>query len=1284
MNTGLFRMRLSFLISLWGLSFFSWPILVSAEPVLLPLGADIQSIIEKQEKGTVYRLKSGVHRGHEIILKEGDSLIGEDGAILSGAELLEGWRYEAPYWVHDGPHSKIIPYLDDESRVWEQRANYPHDLFCNDVPLIQRIALTEFLLEGKYWFYDYDNDKVYIGFNPTGFEMELSGLSNYGLSALEKDVTIKNIRFENYATYNLKPAVELGPNATFENSSVSGSHCIGIKISNSSIIRNSSFNYNGLAGLHNGGDGTLIEYCEFGYNGWAGFSGDWARAGCKVPGVTNTVLRRNYAHHNTGPGFWFDINANKNLFEENLSEFNSWEGLIYELSCGCEIRNNILRWNGLDPRGGLLWGVPFVIQNAENANIHNNYFESSPNLDARGGGVSIINQFRPQYTDGVCGEHTAEGNEIYDNVMVMPLGGYNGLQYGRFGWETYSDFLSKPNRWHNNTYYSGKPNRGNFHWYSSGESPMDFVTQFYSWNEWQSVGQDKGSQFIGKHSSFFNPKGEEIQKLILETTGVTYDELKKPFVDTGENDLSDLDEDGLPDYWEKLFKLDLNQNNSDKDLDNDGLSNIVEFQNSTDPTKQDTDSDGVFDGWEIKYGLDPLVADGYNDNDNDSLTNIEEFEIGSDPTKDDLELFNIPLEQLSMWLKSSSIDSNTIGSVPEWTDFRGLGKGMKKPFNHFPPNYFQIEESLYPVVDFGNGSLKSVESNLISDDNGGWTITSVFRIPDFKNDDIQYALMSNDVWRKSGFRLTLQNGYLRFYSTQSEKPISIEAFRKVVTGENLVVTLQYDSINGTGKLYINGNEQGRDDGRIVPSNQALWIGHIGGMEPQKAHYFEVMTFNSHLTHRERRIVESMLMGKHLKQGRGIKDSDRDGMADWFELEFGLSLEPDADDDLDGLNNLQEFLNHTNPLNHDSDNDGLKDNWEIDNGWNPLLNDLLIDADKDGLNSVYELEVGANPNEKDTDQDQMLDGWEYNNGLNPIVKDDNDDPDRDGLTNLLEFVFSTDPLNPDTDNDTLTDSQEILNGWNPLQNAIITDSDEDGLSDFKEFRLGTNIKSPDSDNDLISDSDEVAYGLDPLTNDANDDSDNDGLINIKEVNYKTNPFDNDTDKDEILDGWEIENFLNPLLDDSKEDFDFDGILNLIEFRNKTNPIEWIDSDRDGMHDLWEKTFGFDDKKNESQNDDDGDNVSNLVEFILGGDPIDEDSVPDLKVEYLNDDLISLSHNFSNYRYYFYEIVLQKMGVENQWEDLLKFNYQIRKSNLSEKTEDNRAIRAIYRMVMKRLP
>ena len=125
----------------------------------------------------------------------------------------------------------------------------------------------------------------------------------------------------------------------------------------------------------------------------------------------------------------------------------------------------------------------------------------------------------------------------------MPLGGYNGLQYGSFGWETFDDFL-KPNRWYNNTYYSGKPNGGNFHWYSRGKSPKkSLLHNFTIGNEWQSVGQDLDSQFIGKHSSFFNPNGAEIQRLIIETTGVSYKELKNLFINTeGENDLSDLDE----------------------------------------------------------------------------------------------------------------------------------------------------------------------------------------------------------------------------------------------------------------------------------------------------------------------------------------------------------------------------------------------------------------------------------------------------------------------------------------------------------------------------------------------------------------------------------------------------------------------------------------------------------------------------------------------------------------------------------------------------------------------
>ena len=143
-----------------------------------------------------------------------------------------------------------------------------------------------------------------------------------------------------------------------------------------------------------------------------------------------------------------------------------------------------------------------------------------------------------------------------------------------------------------------------------------------------------------------------------------------------------------------------------------------------------------------------------------------------------------------------------------------------------------------------------MKPNLINDDNGGWTIFLVLSIPEFKNDNSKYALMSNDVWRKRGFRITLENGYLHIYSTQSEKSLSLYAFEKVVEGEVMIVSLQYDSIEEIASLYINGNEQGRVAGSIPQNNQPIWIGNIGGMESQVSHYFEILTYNTLLNHQQ--------------------------------------------------------------------------------------------------------------------------------------------------------------------------------------------------------------------------------------------------------------------------------------------------------------------------------------------------------------------------------------------------------------------------------------------------
>ncbi|MFO7869815.1 MAG: hypothetical protein R6V03_00070, partial [Kiritimatiellia bacterium] len=59
----------------------------------------------------------------------------------------------------------------------------------------------------------------------------------------------------------------------------------------------------------------------------------------------------------------------------------------------------------------------------------------------------------------------------------------------------------------------------------------------------------------------------------------------------------DQDADGMPDCWENTYNLNP-QDNGDKlgDPDVDGLTNLEEFQQNTDPHNPDTDGDGQYDG----------------------------------------------------------------------------------------------------------------------------------------------------------------------------------------------------------------------------------------------------------------------------------------------------------------------------------------------------------------------------------------------------------------------------------------------------------------------------------------------------------------------------------------------------------------------------------------------------------------------------------------------------------------------------------------------------------------
>ena len=347
------------------------------------------------------------------------------------------------------------------------------------------------------------------------------------------------------------------------------------------------------------------------------------------------------------------------------------------------------------------------------------------------------------------------------------------------------------------------------------------------------------------------------------------------------------------------------------------------------------------------------------------------------------------------------------------------------------------------------------------------------------------------------------------------------------------------------------------------------------------------------------------------------DDDNDGVPDVDDL-YPFDPSESADTDLDGIPNNQD---------PDDDNDGLAD--EDDDC--PLDRFGAIDSDGDGVCDYGDI-FPSDPSEAyDWDEDGIGDNADsdddndgYTDDEDAFPRDPSEWRDRDGdeigdngdncpsLSNPDQANWDNDDLgdacDADDDNDGVPDVDDLY-PFDPSESADTDldgipnnqdpDDDNDGVSDEIDACPLDPSGVADSDSDGVCDSSDdlpedptesIDSDQDGIGNNADPDDDNDGLTDDDELILGTDPLSNDSDGDGSFDGDDV----FPL--DPNETLDSDGdCLGDNADVAPSNIEDYLDSDFDGIPDHLD-------------HDTDGDGFSNCQELQGGTDASDSSSVP----------------------------------------------------------------------------
>lgn len=430
------------------------------DPLVEQPPGTLQALVDAAAPGSTIDVPPGLYR-EAVVVRAAVTLRGA-GAEIRGSDIWTAWSAADGGWISDDR----VPDLYTGGTCAEPRCAWPEQVFVDGAPLLQVETDPD---PGEF---ARDQDfRIVLGDDPTGHTVEVSTRQHWVL-AEAPDVTVEGFAMRHVASAAQFGGIQAGAGGdrlTVRGVSLSDASGALVSFHDNAggALLDSDLRGGGQLGVKGGGAGVrdlTIQGNRIRGNNTEGFESGWESGGIKLTNATSPVIVDNEISDNLGPGIWCDIDCTDAVITGNRVHDNSRAGIMFEISDGATIADNIVGDNGWGfATWG--WGAGILVSSASGAVVRDNLV--AWNAD----GISVVSQDR----DGSSWDRVTDVVVESNTIVGGPAGAY--LLAWLEDWDSGMDEPDAGNRGRDNRFWIAPDQEHDcqFIWLTCASTVEDFA-----------------------------------------------------------------------------------------------------------------------------------------------------------------------------------------------------------------------------------------------------------------------------------------------------------------------------------------------------------------------------------------------------------------------------------------------------------------------------------------------------------------------------------------------------------------------------------------------------------------------------------------------------------------------------------------------------------------------------------------------------------------------------------------------------------------------------------------